>query len=129
MHLSEKELLKEKVIDIHSQHQTYAFMQPKYHIHWLDNYAKETYRELLEEYQEKYKGQGKIKKSDKIRRKQKDKVKNKQRENIKLKTENKQLKKEIDEYENYNKRISEIFEQKTIKNAKIRFQHDSRRSS
>ena len=51
----------------------------------------------------------------------KDKVKNKKRENIKLRTKNKQLKKEIDEYENYNKRISEIFEQKTIKNAKTRF--------
>ena len=62
-----------------------------------------------------------LRKSDKIRRKQKDKVKNKKRENIKLRTKNKQLKKEIDEYENYNKRISEIFEQKTIKNAKIRF--------
>ena len=62
---------------------------------------------------QKQKGQSNIiRKSDKIRRKQKDKVKNKQRENIKLRTENKQLKKEIDEYENYNKRISEIFEQK-----------------
>ena len=69
--------------------------------------------------QSNYKGRNRF---DKLNgRKQKDKVKNKQRENIKLRTKNKQLKKEIDEYENYNKRISEIFEQKTIKNAKTRF--------
>ena len=42
--------LKEIFLDIHSQHQTYAFMQPKYHITWLDNYGKELYSAQLEEY-------------------------------------------------------------------------------
>ena len=45
--------LKNYFLDIHSQHQTYAFMQPKYHITLLDNYA--CYGEKLQEYKEKYK--------------------------------------------------------------------------
>ena len=47
--------LKNYFLDIHSQHQTYAFMQPKYHINLLDNYAKESYGEKLNAYKEKYK--------------------------------------------------------------------------
>lgn len=47
--------LKNYFLDIHSQHQTYAFMQPKYHINLLDNYAKESYGKRLEEYKEKFK--------------------------------------------------------------------------
>lgn len=47
--------LKNYFLDIHSQHQTYAFMQPKYHITLLDNYAKDSYGEKLEAYKEKYK--------------------------------------------------------------------------
>ena len=47
--------LKNYFLDIHSQHQTYAFMQPKYHINLLDNYAKESYGEKLENYKEHYK--------------------------------------------------------------------------
>ena len=47
--------LKNYFLDIHSQHQTYAFMQPKYHITLLDNYAKESYGKKLEGYKEKYK--------------------------------------------------------------------------
>ena len=31
--------LREQVLDIHSQHQTYSFLQPKSHITLLDNYA------------------------------------------------------------------------------------------
>lgn len=45
---------KEKFIDIHSQHQTYAFMQPKSHITLLDNYAKNVYGNDLEEYKNLY---------------------------------------------------------------------------
>lgn len=45
--------LKNYFLDIHSQHQTYAFMQPKYHITLLDNYA--CYGDKLQEYKEKYK--------------------------------------------------------------------------
>lgn len=47
--------LKNYFLDIHSQHQTYAFMQPKYHINLLDNYAKESYGTKLEEYKERFK--------------------------------------------------------------------------
>lgn len=47
--------LKSYFLDIHSQHQTYAFMQPKYHINLLDNYAKESYGNKLEAYREKFK--------------------------------------------------------------------------
>lgn len=45
--------LKNYFLDIHSQHQTYAFMQPKYHITLLDNYA--CYGAKLNEYKEKFK--------------------------------------------------------------------------
>lgn len=45
--------LKNYFLDIHSQHQTYAFMHPKYHITLLDNYA--CYGDKLQEYKEKYK--------------------------------------------------------------------------
>lgn len=47
--------LKSYFLDIHSQHQTYAFMQPKYHINLLDNYAKESYGAKLDAYKEKFK--------------------------------------------------------------------------
>ncbi len=47
--------LKELLIDIHSQHQTYAFLQPKSHITLLDNYAKDLYGEELNEYRLLYK--------------------------------------------------------------------------
>ena len=42
--------LKPLFLDIHSQHQTYVFMQPKYHIQLLDNYAKDVYGSLLADY-------------------------------------------------------------------------------
>ncbi len=47
--------LKEKFLDIHSQHETYTFMQPKYHIKLLDNYAENVYGEILTKYQELFK--------------------------------------------------------------------------
>ena len=47
-------VLREKFLDIHSQHQTYSFMQPKYHIHLLDSYAKSTCAELFSEYSTLY---------------------------------------------------------------------------
>lgn len=46
--------LKSYFLDIHSQHQTYSFLQPKYHITLLDNYAKESYGAKLENYKEKF---------------------------------------------------------------------------
>jgi len=47
--------LKNYFLDIHSQHQTYAFLQPKYHINLLDCYAKNSYGQKLEFYKEKFK--------------------------------------------------------------------------
>lgn len=47
--------IKSLFLDIHSQHQTYVFMQTKYHITLLDNYAKEVYGGLLAEYHGLYK--------------------------------------------------------------------------
>ena len=52
--------LKNYFLDIHSQHQTYAFMQPKYHITLLDNYAKESYGEKLLNYKELFESYRKL---------------------------------------------------------------------
>lgn len=43
-------ILKDKFLDIHSQNQTYAFLQPKFHISLLDSYAKDAYGNELSEY-------------------------------------------------------------------------------
>lgn len=56
--LVNQELLKNirtKFVDIHSQLQTYTFLQPQYHINLLDSYAKDVYGPTLEEYKTKYK--------------------------------------------------------------------------
>ncbi|MDR1169003.1 MAG: DNA repair protein RecN [Heliobacteriaceae bacterium] len=45
---------KSLFLDIHSQHQTYTFLQPKYHITLLDNYAKDVYGQKLALYKEKF---------------------------------------------------------------------------
>lgn len=42
--------LRESLIDIHSQHQMYSFMKPKCHIDLLDNYARATLKNDLDEY-------------------------------------------------------------------------------
>ncbi len=42
--------LRALFVDIHSQHQTYAFMQPKYHISLLDSYGKASYGAKLDNY-------------------------------------------------------------------------------
>lgn len=49
--------LRESLVDIHSQHQTYSYMQPKNHINLLDNYIIKKhpeYFELLETYKKTY---------------------------------------------------------------------------
>ena len=43
-------IFREMFLDVHSQHQTYSFLQPKYHIVLLDSYAKNTCGSLLEQY-------------------------------------------------------------------------------
>lgn len=45
---------RELFIDVHSQHQTYSFLQPKYHIVLLDSYAKSTCGDMLENYRAEY---------------------------------------------------------------------------
>lgn len=47
--------LKTLFLDIHSQHQTYSFLQPKYHITLLDTYAKDVYGKDLDAYKSLYK--------------------------------------------------------------------------
>lgn len=47
-------VLRDRFLDIHSQHQTYSFMQPKYHIQLLDSYAKATCSELFQKYSTLY---------------------------------------------------------------------------
>ena len=43
---------KTKLIDIHSQHQTYTYMSPKYHIHLLDNFDKTNHQIFFNDYKE-----------------------------------------------------------------------------
>lgn len=55
--LVNQELLKSLrtlFVDIHSQHQTYTFLQPQYHINLLDSYGREDYGALLDEYKTKF---------------------------------------------------------------------------
>ncbi len=48
-------ILREKLIDIHSQHQTYTYIQPKYHIALLDAFANNQHKQTLLEHKETYK--------------------------------------------------------------------------
>ncbi|MBP3821259.1 DNA repair protein RecN [bacterium] len=47
--------LRSVFVDIHSQHQTYTFLQPQHHINLLDSYAKDVYGDELELYKKKFK--------------------------------------------------------------------------
>ena len=47
-------VLRELVIDIHSQHMTYTYIQPKHHINLLDSYGDETHSSLLSQYKTIY---------------------------------------------------------------------------
>ena len=47
-------IFRELFLDIHSQHQTYSFLQPKYHITLLDSYTKNTCGGLLQTYQDEF---------------------------------------------------------------------------
>lgn len=69
--LVNQELLKNirtLLVDIHSQHQTYTFLQPQYHINLLDSYAKDFYGKELEQYREKFKQYSELKKNLEIAR-------------------------------------------------------------
>ena len=47
--------LRTQFVDIHSQHQTYTFLQPQHHINLLDSYAKDAYGSDLESYKLEFK--------------------------------------------------------------------------
>ncbi|OGH97559.1 MAG: DNA repair protein RecN [Candidatus Melainabacteria bacterium GWF2_32_7] len=46
--------LREYLIDIHSQHETYNYIQPKTHITLLDSYGDKKHQELFEEFRKIY---------------------------------------------------------------------------
>ena len=48
-------LFRELFLDVHSQHQTYSFLQPKYHISLLDSYIKNTDLDFYKKEYDKYK--------------------------------------------------------------------------
>ncbi len=55
--LVNQELLKSLrtlFVDIHSQHQTYTFLQPQFHINLLDSYGKDYYGKTIDEYRQKF---------------------------------------------------------------------------
>ena len=45
---------RELFLDVHSQHQTYSFLQPKFHIVLLDSYAKNTCGKMLDKYRKEF---------------------------------------------------------------------------
>ena len=46
--------LREMVIDIHNQHMTYTYIQPKYHINLLDSYGNDEHSKILNQYKVVY---------------------------------------------------------------------------
>lgn len=46
--------IRELLIDIHTQHQNYNYIQPKYHIKLLDNFGDYEYKNLLTNYESLY---------------------------------------------------------------------------
>lgn len=46
--------IREQLIDIHSQHMTYAYLQPKYHITLLDSYGNENHKDSINLYTNLY---------------------------------------------------------------------------
>ena len=48
-------IFRELFLDIHSQHQTYSFLQPKYHISLLDSYIKDENLDIYKKEYELYK--------------------------------------------------------------------------
>ncbi len=46
--------IRERLLDIHTQHQSYNYMQPKNHITLLDNFALKAHKDNVNSFQEKY---------------------------------------------------------------------------
>lgn len=51
---SEVQALRKKLLDIHTQHESYSYIHPSTHIGLLDNYGQSDYGETLAEYKETY---------------------------------------------------------------------------
>lgn len=47
--------LREMLIDIHSQHMTYTYIQPKHHISLLDSYGDDSHNQIIEAYKSLFK--------------------------------------------------------------------------
>ena len=68
--ISQNELLeiRKLILDIHSQHQTYTYLQPKTHINLLDSFADNVHAERVSEYRTLYKNyQATIQKLQKLK--------------------------------------------------------------
>lgn len=46
--------LREFLVDIHTQHQSYTYLQPKFHIELLDKYGDDEHKNLLSNFKENY---------------------------------------------------------------------------
>lgn len=47
--------IRSQLVDIHSQNQTYVYIQPKYHIDLVDNYGGDAHKNLLNDYRQAFK--------------------------------------------------------------------------
>lgn len=54
--------IREYLIDIHSQHETYTYIQPKTHIHLLDSYGDSVHQKAISDYRDSYSQYNKIQK-------------------------------------------------------------------
>ena len=80
-------------------------------------------KEKIQQLEKLSKGQkpGRIPLKDKKRRKNKEKLKKKKQEKTQLKKDIKKINKQLDEFEYYNNKISEIFNYDTVQKAEIEF--------
>ncbi len=46
--------LREFLVDIHTQHQSYTYLQPKFHIELLDKYGDDEHKKLIRDFSENY---------------------------------------------------------------------------
>ena len=55
--ISQNELseIRKLILDIHSQHQTFTYLQPKTHIHLLDGFGNNDHKQNIEDYKNLYK--------------------------------------------------------------------------
>ena len=46
--------IREFLVDIHTQHQSYTYLQPKYHIELLDRYGDDAHKQMVKDYKTNY---------------------------------------------------------------------------